>query len=58
MNTHSLYDKAGTRVADGRKGVIDEAGGREQHNITEAAPNELNVGEGRRSDQSRPSARR
>ena len=31
---------------DGRKGVLEEAGGVEQHNITEAAPNELKLGEG------------
>ena len=30
---------------DGRKGVLEEAGG-EQHNITEAAPNEVKLGEG------------
>ena len=29
---------------EGRKGVLDEAG--EQHNITEASPNELKLGEG------------
>ena len=30
---------------DGRKGVLEQAGGAEQH-ITEAAPNELKLGEG------------
>ena len=43
---------------DGRKGVLEEAGGREQHNITEVAPNELKLGEGGLSDQRWPSARR
>ena len=27
---------------DGRKDALEEAGGAEEHNITEAAPNELN----------------
>ena len=30
--------------AEGRESVLDEAGGK-QHNITEAAPNELKLGE-------------
>ena len=30
---------------DGRKGVLDDAGGEEQHSITEAAPNKLKLGE-------------
>ena len=30
---------------DGRKGVPQQAGGTEHHNITEAAPNELKLGE-------------
>ena len=30
---------------DGRKGMLDEAGGK-QHSITEAAPNERKLGEG------------
>ena len=29
---------------DGRKGVLEEAGGK-QHNITQAAPNEVKLGE-------------
>ena len=44
-NAHNVHDQADTRVTDGRKGVLDEAGGGEQH-ITEAAPNELKLGEG------------
>ena len=30
--------------------MLEEAGGAEQHNITEAAPNELKLGEGGQSD--------
>ena len=30
----------------GRKGVLEHTGGVEQHSITEAAPNELKLGEG------------
>ena len=30
----------------GRMGALEEAGGAEQHNTTEAAPNELKIGEG------------
>ena len=42
---------------DDREGVLDDAGG-QQHNITEAAPNELKLGEGGRSDDSWSYARR
>ena len=31
---------------DGRKGVLEQARGAEQPNITEATPNELQLGEG------------
>ena len=31
---------------DGREGVLEQDGGAEQHNITEAVPNELKLGEG------------
>ena len=34
------------QCTDGRKGVLEQAGGAEQHSITEAAPNELKLGEG------------
>ena len=37
-------DTNGVVQTDGREGVLDEAS-REQHNITEAAPNELKLGE-------------
>ena len=33
------------KYTDGRKGVLEEAEG-EHHNITEAAPNEVKLGEG------------
>ena len=33
------------QYTDGRKGALEQAGGAEQH-ITEAAPNELKLGEG------------
>ena len=32
--------------ANGRKGVLEQAGGAAQHNITESASNELKLGEG------------
>ena len=38
------------RLADTRivhEGVLEQAGGAEQHNITEAAPNELKLDDGR-----------
>ena len=35
------------QCTDGRKGVLEQAGGAEQHKITEASPNELKLGEGR-----------
>ena len=31
---------------DGRKGALEQAGEAEPHNITEAAPNEIKLGEG------------
>ena len=46
-NVLCIYDQTDTRqYTDGRKGVFEEAGGVEQPNITEAAPNELKLGEG------------
>ena len=48
MFKRTLYlrqtDTNGVVQTDGREGVLDEAS-REQHNITEAAPNELKLGE-------------
>ena len=45
LNTPYIYDEIDTR--DGCKGVLEQAGGAEQrHNITEAAPNQLKLGEG------------
>ena len=47
FNVFYIYDRLilmGS-YADGREGVLDDAG-REQHSITEAAPNELKLGEG------------
>ena len=50
MFEYTLYlpqtDTRAVRSTDGRKGVLDQAGGAEQHNITEAAPIELKLGEG------------
>ena len=43
---------------DGRKDVLEQTGGADQHNITEAAPNELKLGEDGYSDESWLSARR
>ena len=40
-------DRYSGSCTDGRKCLLEEAGGVEQHNITEAAPNELKRGEGR-----------
>ena len=46
-----IYDKTDTRVVHRRrKSVLEQAGGAEQ-DITEAAPNELNLAEGRQSDE-------
>ena len=43
-----MYDKTDARVVHRRhKGVVEQAGGAEQH-ITEAALNELKLGEGKR----------
>ena len=35
------------QCTDGRKGVLEQAGGAEQQTITEPASNELKLGEGR-----------
>ena len=43
--TTDWYYWGSTQYTDGRDGVLDETGGKE-HNITEAAPNELKLGEG------------
>ena len=43
---------------DGCKGVLEQVRGSEQHDITEAAPNKLQLGEGGRSGKRWPSARR
>ena len=48
MNTNYIYK---TRLVlgqctDGRKGALEQAGEAEPHNITEAAPNEIKLGEG------------
>ena len=44
LNMHYIYDRLMLGYcADGRKGVLEQAGGAEQHNITEAAPNELKL---------------
>ena len=45
---HCIYDQTGcySRYTDGRKGVLEEAGGKLLIvNITQAAPNELKLGE-------------
>ena len=42
LNIHYIYDK--TNARDGRKRVLEQAGGAEQR-ITEAAPDELKCGE-------------
>ena len=47
-----------TRSSGSTEGVLEEAGQAEHHIITEAAPNELKLGEGAYSDESGPSARR
>ena len=39
-----IYDK--TDIAVVHKGVFEQAGGAEQHNITDEATNELKLGEG------------
>ena len=41
-----IYDRTDTQRIDGRKGVLEQAGGAEQHSITEAAPNELKDDDG------------
>ena len=48
LNKHDIYDMTDTWVVctDDRKGVLEQAGGAEQRSITEAAPNELKLGEG------------
>ena len=47
-NIHYIYDKTDTPAVVRRPwGVPKHAGGAEQHNIAEAAPNELKLGEGR-----------
>ena len=47
LNMHYIYDRLMLGYcADGRKGVLEQAGGAEQHNITEAAPNELKLARG------------
>ena len=45
------------QYTEGRKCMLEEAGG-EQRNITEAAPNEVKLGEGGKSDESCPWASR
>ena len=48
LNMHYIYDRLMLGYcADGRKGVLEQAGGAEQHNIKGAAPNDLKLGEGR-----------
>ena len=42
LNTRYINDN---RVL--HEGVLEQAGGAEQHSITETAPNELKIGEGR-----------
>ena len=46
LNAHYIYDRLIPMgwCTDGPEGVLDVAG-REQHKITEAAPNELKLGE-------------
>ena len=46
------------RSSGGTEGALEGAGRVEQHIITEAAQNELKLGEGASSDESGPSARR
>ena len=46
------------QCTDGRKGVLEQAGGAEQHSIAEAARNKPKRGEGGKSDKSWPSPRR
>ena len=49
MFEYTLYFSARLileECTDGCKGVLGQAGGAEQHNIKEAAPNELKLGEG------------
>ena len=45
------------RSSGSTEGALEEAGRAEHHFITEAAPNELKLGEGAYSDESGPSAR-
>ena len=45
------------RSSGSTEGALEEAGRAEQHITTEAAPNELKLGEGAQSDESGPSAR-
>ena len=44
-NVYYIYDQTDIRVVHRRpqKGVLEEAGGGEQHNITAVAPNELKL---------------
>ena len=45
MFEYTLYLRHDTRKVHSRpKGVLEQAGGAEQHNITQAAPNELKLG--------------
>ena len=47
LNTHYIYDRLILgQCTGGHKGMLEQAGGAEQHNIPEAAPNELKLGEG------------
>ena len=43
---HFIFTTDTRKYTDGHKCVLEEAGGAKQHNITEAAPNELKLGEG------------
>ena len=45
------------RSSGSTEGALEEVGRAEQHITTEAAPNELKLGEGAQSDESGPSAR-
>ena len=52
LNTHYIYGKTDTRVVHRRPELCAlQAGGAEQHSVTEAAPHELKLGEGAQSDE-------
>ena len=56
LRMHRIYLRL-IRSPGSTEGALGEAGRAEQHIITEAAPNELKLGEGAQSYESGPSAR-